>query len=96
MADAQLNKNKEIIEYRESGSVTENTDIRIPDSYVKNMTYADMITEFPKLVRGGQFANALVVIQGHGRFLWFYRLVERVNRLLSGRKDKAQAMGKKT
>ena len=94
MAGAQLNK--AVVEHKETCNRVETTDIRIPDSYVENMTSADMITEFPKLVRGGQFANALVVIQGHGRFLWFYRLVERVNRLLSGRKDKAQAMGKKT
>ena len=30
-------------------------EVRIPDSYVEKMTVQDMITEFPKLVRGGQY-----------------------------------------
>ena len=56
-------------------------EIRIPDSYVENLTVSDMITELPKLVRGGQFVNAMKVIHGHGRFLWFYKLLDKFNRL---------------
>jgi len=89
MPEAQLNK--EFVEYPEKGEGTEKSGIKIPDSYVKNMTYADMITEFPRLVLGGQFANAMVVIQGHARFLWFYRLLEKVNLLLCSSKTHSQA-----
>ena len=61
---------------------------------VKEMDIDDMRTEFPKLVRGGQFVNAMVVIQGHTRFLWFYSLVERITRLLSGKGYKERAAAK--
>ena len=70
--------NKEFIEHKGRCEGIEKGEIKIPDSYVKDMTYADMITEFPELVRGGQFVNALAVIQGHGRFNWFYSLLEKV------------------
>jgi hypothetical protein len=68
-------------------------ETRIPDSYVENMTVQDMITEFPNLVRGGQYVNALAVIQGHGRFIWCYSLLEKVvTRLFCGKKkEKATA-----
>ena len=70
-------------------------EIRIPDSYVEEMTARDMITEFPKLVRGGQFVNALAVIQGHGRFNWFYSLLEKVTRYLFCRQKKEKPAAEK-
>jgi hypothetical protein len=94
MPDAQLKK--DFIENPEKKGSTEKNKNKIPDSYVENMTAEDMITEFPRLVRGGQFANALVVIQGHARFLWFYELVEKITRLLFRKEDKSQAAAKKT
>ena len=72
MAEAQLNK--DFLESKEKVDGNDKGEFKVPDSYVENMTAEDMITEFPRLVRGGQFANALVVIQGHARFLWFYEL----------------------
>ncbi len=70
-------------------------EVRIPDSYVEKMTVQDMITEFPKLVRGGQFVNALAVIQGHGRFNWFYSLLEKVTRYLFCRQKKEKPAAEK-
>ena len=86
MANAQLKKvlsesrNKE----KDSGS----TEIRIPDSYVEKMTAEDMIREFPKLVRGGQVVKALEIVQGHGRFNWFFWLLDKGTRYLFCRQKK--------
>ena len=89
MANVQLKK--VIPEPDEKKDDDVNTEIRIPDSYVEEMTARDMITEFPKLVRGGQFVNALAVIQGHGRFNWFNSLLEKVTtRLFCGKKKEKQ------
>jgi len=59
-----------------------NSVVRIPDSYVDNLTIKDVIAEFPKLVQGGQFVKALEVIDGHRRFHWFYNLIEKVPKRL--------------
>ena len=93
MANSQL---KKVL----SESVSKENDrgkgaARIPDSYVEKMTARDMITEFPKLVRGGQFVNALAVIQGHGRFIWCYALLEKVTTgLFCGKKREKPAAEK--
>ena len=71
-----------------------NTADRIPDGYVDNLTIQDMITEFPKLVRGGQFVNALEAIQGNGNFHWFYILVEKVNRRFFCERETSDSMDK--
>ena len=57
-----------------------NTVAAIPDGHVENLTIQDMITEFPKLVREGQFVNAMDVIQGNGNFHWFFTLIEKANK----------------
>ncbi len=85
MANAQLKKvlSESVPKENHNGK----SEVRSPDSYVEKMTARDMITEFPKLVRGGQFVNALAVIQGHGRFIWCYALLEKVvTRLFCGEK----------
>ncbi len=93
MANAQLKKgfSEPVPKENHNGK----GEVRIPDSYVEKMTARDMITEFPKLVRGGQFVNALAVIQGHGRFIWCYALLEKVvTRLFCGEKKEKPAAEK--
>ena len=69
-----------------------NTAVRIPDSYVDNLTIMDMITEFPRLVRGGQFVNAIEVIHGHGNFHWFYILFQKVSKWLFCEKERSKPL----
>jgi hypothetical protein len=69
-----------------------NSVVRIPDSYVDNLTIKDMITEFPRLVRGGQFVNAIEVIHGHGNFHWFYTLIEKVSKRLFCERERSKPL----
>lgn len=86
MANTQLEKvlSESVPKENDSGK----GEIRIPDNYVEKMTLQDMMTEFPKLVRGGQFVNAIEIIQGHGRFNWFYSLLDKATRYLFCRQKK--------
>jgi hypothetical protein len=49
------------------------------------MNIDDMRTEFPNLVRSGNFVQAMEIVQGHGRFNWFYSLLDKVSRGLFGK-----------
>ena len=69
-----------------------NALLKIPDSYMDDLTNRDMLTVFPKLVRGGQFVNALEAIHGHGRFHWFYTLFEKVSKRLFCEREKSEAL----
>lgn len=68
------------------------TLLRIPDSYVDHLTVENMIAEFPRLVRGGQFVSAMEIIHGHARFHWFYILVEKISKRLAGEKEKSESL----
>ena len=71
------------------------SEIKIADSYVKQLTVDEIIEEFPKLAKGGQLVNAMKGIQGHSRFVWFYKLVDMVNRKYFCEEKKKQAEVKK-
>ena len=57
-----------------------------PEVVEKEMTIDDMRTEFPNRVRSGDFVQAMEIIQGHGRFNWFYALFDKISKGLCGRK----------
>ena len=61
----------------------DNSETKSADINVEKMTVDDMRTKFPELVRAGQFVAAMEIIQGHGRFNWFYALLEKVSTCLS-------------
>ena len=52
------------------------------DSLFEKMSIDDMRTEFPHLIRNGDYVEAMEIIQGHGRFNWFdgltYKISERL------------------
>ena len=52
------------------------------DSPLEKMSIDDMRTEFPPLIRNGDYVEAMEIIQGHGRFNWFdgltYKISERL------------------
>ena len=52
---------------------------------VKEMDIDDMRTEFPNLVRSGEFVQAMEIVHGHGRFSWFYALFDKISRGLFGK-----------
>jgi len=52
----------------------------------KEMDIDDMRTEFPDLVRNGNFVQAMEIVHGHGRFSWFYRLFDRISKGLFGKR----------
>ena len=52
------------------------------ERFTPEMTVDEMRTEFPNLVRSGAFVQAMEIVQGHGRFSWFYELFDSVQRKL--------------
>ena len=52
------------------------------DSPLEKMSIDDMRTEFPHLIRNGDYVEAMEIIQGHGRFNWFYGLVFKISERL--------------
>jgi hypothetical protein len=57
------------------------------DNPFDKMSIDDMRTEFPHLIRNGDYVKAMEIIQGHGRFNWFYGLVFKISDQLFGKKQ---------
>ena len=49
------------------------------------MDIDDMRTEFPNLVRSGEFVQAMEIVHGHGRFSWFYVMFDKISRGFFGK-----------
>ena len=83
---------KSVLESTKKQQDNNSTKFRIPDSYLEKLSVTDMITEFLKLVRGGQFVNALYIILGHGRFHWYFTLVEKVSKRLFCERETSESL----
>jgi len=70
------------------GKTKDEQKVKTADAEIvdQDMDIDDMRTEFPNLVRNGNFVQAMEIVQGHGRFNWFYALLDKISRGLFRRK----------